>query len=55
MKFQEIFKDYTGKPDQKRSEYHISDAVVFSFLISSCLTFGNGVDIANMNICDFTA
>ena len=41
--------------DHKRSEYHVSHIVVFSLLVLSCLKFGNGVDIENMSICDFTA
>ena len=55
MKFQGLFEDHTGNADQKRSEYHVSDIVVFSFQVLSCLTPSNGVDIENMNICDFTA
>ena len=52
--FQGFFEDHTGRPDQKRSKYHLSDVVVFFFSILSCLTFGDGVDLDNVNICDFT-
>ena len=54
MKFQWFFEDYS-RPDQKRSEYHGSDIAVLSFLVLSCLKFGNSVDSGNMNISDFTA
>ena len=55
MKFQGFFEDRICKPDQKRLENHVSDIALFSFLVLSCLTFGNGVDIDNMNVYDFTA
>ena len=55
MMFQGFFEDHAGKPDLKRSEYHLSDIVIFSFIALSCSTFGIGVSIDNMNICDFTA
>ena len=55
MKFQGFFEDHTGRPEQKRSEYLVLDIIVFFFLVLSCLTFGNGVDVDNVNTCNFTA